>query len=219
MQPKNCHRKKWMGVEVLFADNRWYHGELQGRVAGTEQQNSRWDPGRPVSGPVERAKMGKRVAGWQPPWWTVHFDDGEVRNDIWLANLRAPVRFNVCAYGSSVEVRVIEKGEWCRGRLVRLDIAGDHWAVSFEDGSWAEDICIGHPDLRYVFKTGGRLRVCDHSADQYWQSPYDSSAIIAAHHKISTTGSSASYPLQYRDLFSVNTAVGYVFEKRGGVCF
>jgi len=150
MQPKPpCQEtKEWVGVEVLFADNRWYHGELMGRVAGTQQPNSRWDPERSASGPVADLS-GKRVAGWQPPCWTVHFDDGEVRNDIWLANPRAPVRFEKSAYCSTVEVLL--EGEWRRGRLVQLDRAADHWGVAFEDGGWAEDICIGHPEFRYVF--------------------------------------------------------------------
>ena len=74
-------------VEVRFADGVWYRGRLVERVAGTE-----------------------------PLRWKVQFDDGELRDDIRLANTEVPVRFDASAYGSTVEVRF--DGAWYRGRLV-----------------------------------------------------------------------------------------------------
>ena len=48
----------------------------------------------------------------------MQYNDGEERDNIWRANLKAPVRFDVIEYGSKVKVRVA--GEWRRGRLVEL---------------------------------------------------------------------------------------------------
>ena len=99
-------------LEVRFADGVWYRGRLLGRVAGTKL-----------------------------PRWRVQFDDGELRDDIWLANPEAPVRFDAGAYGSTVEVLVA--GEWRRGRLVKLVRGGEQWGVAFEDGDWAQDVRLG----------------------------------------------------------------------------
>jgi len=140
---QHTHPSKWVELEVLFGDSVWYRGRLMGRVAGTQQPDSAWYHGKPVE------RVAAAPPAWQPPWWTVQFDDGELRHDIWLANPKAPVRFDAGAYGSTVEVRVAK--EWRRGRLVQLNIEGDVWAVAFDDGGWAEDMCIGHPDVWYVF--------------------------------------------------------------------
>ena len=110
-------------VEVRFADGVWYRGRLVERVAGTE-----------------------------PPRWKVQFDDGELRDDISLANPEAPVRFDAGAYGATVEVRFA--GDWCRGRLVELVSGSDVWGVAFDDGDWAEDVRLGNPDVRYVLAKG-----------------------------------------------------------------
>ena len=111
-------------VEVRFADGIWYRGRLLERVEGTK-----------------------------PPRWKVQFDDGELRDDIRLGSLAAPVRFDASAYGSTVEVRF--DGAWCRGRLVELVRGGEQWGVAFEDGGWAEDVRLEDPDVRYTFKGKG----------------------------------------------------------------
>ena len=107
-------------VEVRFADGVWYRGRLVERVAGTD-----------------------------PLRWKVQFDNGELRDDIMLANTGVPVRLDDSAYGSTVEVRF--DGEWYRGRLVELVSGSDVWGVAFDDGDWAEDVRLGDPDVRYVF--------------------------------------------------------------------
>jgi len=124
-----------------------------------------------VDGVWRRGKLVGRVAGTQPPMWRVHFDNGELREDIRLANLEAPVRFDASAYGATVEVRVA--GAWRRGRLVGLVRGSELWGVAFEDGGWAEDVRLGDPDVRYVFagrgeaeKVVGAVRVDDAAEDQ-----------------------------------------------------
>jgi len=117
-------------LEVRFADGVWYRGRLVERVTGTE-----------------------------PPTWRVQFDDGELRDDIRLANSPhdAPVRFDDGACGATVEVRCAD-GAWRRGRLVELVRGGEQWGVAFEDGDWAEDVRLGGPDVRFVFAEGGAGR-------------------------------------------------------------
>jgi len=134
---QNASPPKWVEMEVLFADGVWYRGRLVERVAGS-----------------------------QPPRWKVQFDDGELRDDIWLANLEASVRFDDSSTASTVEVCVA--GEWRRGRLVHLDMEGDVWAVAFEDGGCAEDVCLGDPDMRYVF--AGRPGRGEHAGEGgFWK--------------------------------------------------
>ena len=112
-------------MEVRFADGVWNRGKLVERVAGT----------------------------MVPHRWKVQFDNGEERDDIWLASPDAPVRFDASRYGLTVEVRFA--GKWRRGRLVELVRGSDLWGVAFEDGDWAEDVRVDSPDVRYVF-AGGR---------------------------------------------------------------
>ena len=107
-----------------------------------------------------RGRLVERVAGTEPPRWRVQFDDGEARDNIWLANPKTPVRFDPSANGFKVEARV--DGEWRRGRLVYLLRGGEQWGVAFEDGSWAEDVTLGDADsmgnmadLRRPFFAGG----------------------------------------------------------------
>ena len=100
-----------------------------------------------------RVRLAEQVAGTEPPRWRVHFDDGKLRDDIWLANPEAPVRFDTGAYGSTVEVRF--DGQWRRGRLVELVSGSEHWGVAFDDGDWAEIERIGGADVRYAFEGRG----------------------------------------------------------------
>jgi len=120
MPQEGDEREVGAAVQVRFADGVWYRGRLVERVAGTE-----------------------------PLRWKVQFDDGELRDDIRLANPEVPVRFDDSAYGSTVEVRFA--GAWHRGRLVELVSGSDLLKVAFEDGDWAEDVRLGEPDVRYVF--------------------------------------------------------------------
>ena len=46
------------------------------------------------------------MAGTRPPRWRVQFDDGETRENIWLANPKTPVRFDPSANGFKVKARV-----------------------------------------------------------------------------------------------------------------
>jgi len=110
-------------VEVRIADGVWRRGRLE------------------------------RVAGTEPPRWTVQFDDGEARHDIRLGGTEAPVRFDASADESPVEVRF--DGEWRRGSMVGLVRGGDVWGMAFEDGEWAEDVSINSPDVRHVFAGRG----------------------------------------------------------------
>ena len=99
-------------LQVQFADGKWYRGWLVEQVAGTK-----------------------------PPRWLVQFDDGELRDDIRLANPKAPVRFDEGAYGATVEVRVA--GAWCRGRLVELVRGSAQWVIELVQGArWAGDAAL-----------------------------------------------------------------------------
>ena len=115
------------------------HAVGSGRGAALEVQFA--------DGVWRRGRLVERVAGTEPPRQKVQLDD------IFLADLKAPVRFDASAYGSTVEVRV--DGEWRRGRLVELVRGGDVWGVAFEDGDWAEDVRVNSPDVRYVFAGRG----------------------------------------------------------------
>ena len=79
-----------------------------------------------------RGRLVERVAGTKPPRWRVQYDDGEERHNIWLANPKAPVRFDAIEYGSTVEFRVA--GEWRRGRLVEL-VMGKQWGSRLRMGA------------------------------------------------------------------------------------
>jgi len=125
MSQQGSEKGAGAAVEVRFADGVWNRGKLVERVA----------------------------VPMVPKRWKVQFDNGEVRDDIWLANLDAPVRFDASTYGSTVEVRFA--GRWRRGRLVELVSGSDLWGVAFEDGDWAEDVRVDSPDVRYVFAGGG----------------------------------------------------------------
>jgi hypothetical protein len=111
-------------LEVRFSDGVWYRGKLIKPIPHTD-----------------------------PKRWRVAFEDGETRDDVWLASPASPVRFDQSAYGARVEVRLSEK--WYRGRLVELLRGSEAWGVAFDDGDWAEDVKLGDPDVRYVF-SGGR---------------------------------------------------------------
>ena len=82
-----------------------------------------------ADGVWHRGRLVELVSGSDV--WGVSFEDGELRDDIRLANTEVPVRFDDSAYGSTVEVRF--DGEWYRGRLVEL-VSGRHvWGVAFDD--------------------------------------------------------------------------------------
>jgi len=110
---------KGVALEVRSADGVWYRGHLV-----------------------------KRIPGADPPRWRVLFDDGEVRDDIFLDSMHTPVRFDTAAYHAVVEVQY--DGSWYLGRLVELIKGSVVWGVAFEDGDWAEDVRLGDPDVRYI---------------------------------------------------------------------
>jgi len=66
----------------------------------------------------------------------VHFDHGEVHDDISLDGAHTPVK-------------VQYDGSWFRGRQVELIKGGVVWGVAFEDGDWAEDVQPGDSEVRY----------------------------------------------------------------------
>jgi hypothetical protein len=119
-RPEEAEFGEREAVEVQLADGVWYRGKLVGRVAGSK-----------------------------PLRWRVHFDDGVLREDIWLANPETPVRFDASAYGPTVEVRLADE-EWRLGRLVALVRGDDRSGVAFEGGGCVEDVRLGGPDVRYV---------------------------------------------------------------------
>lgn len=113
-------------VEVLFKDGVWYLGRLVERS---------WD--------------------WEddPPRWWVQFDDGELRNDIWLNDPIARVRFDKASFGAEVEV-LFTDDVWYRGRLVELLRGSENWGVAFHDGDWLEGVSLSSPNVRYAFPGG-----------------------------------------------------------------
>jgi hypothetical protein len=105
-----------------------------------------------TDGAWRRGRLVERVVGNEAKRWRVQFDDGELRDDIRLANPAAPdayVRFDKGAYGLTVEVRI--EGGCRRGRMVELVRGSDRWGVAFEDGGWAEDVLLGNPTEQYAF--------------------------------------------------------------------
>ena len=113
-------------LEVRLNDGEWYSGRLLERVPRTD-----------------------------PPRWRVQFDDGERRDDAWLANPNSPVLVG----GARVEVEF--DGTWYGGMLVQLVRESELWGVAFDNGDWAEDVRLGDPDARYVLSG----RVCPKSPD------------------------------------------------------
>ena len=86
-------------VEVQFADNKWYIGQL-----------------------VEPLEI------FTQPRWLVHFDDGEKWDDIRLSNPMSPVRFPYYKNGVRFEVRGDDQ-VWRDGMMLTLLPAFDYWGV------------------------------------------------------------------------------------------